>query len=375
MVIAEGFTNAVRHAHGEALKDCEITVELCLYQDQLKICIWDHSLEFFDLEQYYATRQHQQSSIEDTGGRGMMILKKATDRLRYYRDPQRQQNCLEMLKYLQPRLSSHFISAAALGDRLSDPNLVIVDCRFRLNDPTWGETQYHQGHIPGAYYLHLDRDLSAPLQQHGGRHPLPKPENFIALLSRLGIEREQTEVVIYDDLHFAFGARFWWLLNYYGHTKAHLLDGGFTAWQGAKNPITTDIPQFRDGDFVPKLQTHWLLGRNDLLVATDHQRLVIDARDGDRYLGKTEPIDPLAGHIPGAINIPWKRVSDSQGFAQPLEIQQQLWAEFAPEQEIVLYCGSGVTACVDWLSLDLIGHRNLKLYPGGWSDWCSYLVP
>ncbi|WP_099238073.1 rhodanese-like domain-containing protein [Synechococcus sp. BDU 130192] len=375
IVIAEGFTNAVRHAHGEDLKQYQITVELCLSHHSLEIRIWDHSPTVFDLEQYYATQQHQQTTLEDAGGRGMMILQKVANHLTYRRDPQRQQNYLHIVKHLMPRLSSHFITVDQLGDRLADPNLVIVDCRFRLNDPTWGETQYQQGHIPGAYYLHLDRDLSGPVQQHGGRHPLPDPEAFVSLLSRLGIERNRTEVIIYDDFYCAFGARFWWLLKYYGHDKARLLDGGFPAWQTAQAPIDTDIPGFKPGQFEPNPQPQLVVNRQDLLIATDNQRLVIDARDGDRYLGKVEPIDPIAGHIPGALNVPWKQVTDAQGFAQPPEVQQTLWENLSPEQEIVLYCGSGVTACVNWLSLELTGHHNLKLYPGGWSDWCSYVAP
>lgn len=375
MAIAEGFTNAVRHAHGEAFKEYDITVDLCLDHHRLDIRIWDHSPTVFNLEAYYATQQHRQVSTEATGGRGMFILKKVADHLTYGRDPQRQQNYLHIVKYLRPRLSSHFITVEQLGDRLDDPDLVIVDCRFRLNDPTWGETQYHQGHIPGAHYLHLDRDLSAPLQRHGGRHPLPEPEAFVQLLSRLGIERDQTEVVIYDDFHFAFGARFWWLLKYYGHDKARLLDGGFPAWQQAQCPVSREIPAVNQGCFIPQVQTQLLATREDLLVATDNERLVIDAREGYRYLGKIEPIDPIAGHIPGAMNVPWKQVSDDQGFAQPPEIQETLWKQMDPAQEIILYCGSGVTACVNWLSLELTGHTNLKLYPGGWSDWCSYLTP
>lgn len=182
-------------------------------------------------------------------------------------------------------------------------------------------------------------------------------------------------MIIYDDFHCAFGARFWWLLKYYGHDKARLLDGGFPAWQTAQAPIATDIPGFKPGQFEPNPQPQLVVNRQDLLIATDNQRLVIDARDGDRYLGKIEPIDPIAGHIPGALNVPWKQVTDAQGFAQPPEVQQSLWENLSPDQEIMLYCGSGVTACVNWLSLELTGHHNLKLYPGGWSDWCSYVAP
>lgn len=372
LAIAEGFTNAVRHAHGEALKHHPITIDLTLKDHSLEIRIWDHSNSIFDIEGYLAGLDHKVNE-QASGGRGFIILKKIATHLVYRYDPERQQNYLLIVKNLMSRLSPYFISTESLRDRLEDKNLVIVDCRFRLNDPAWGETQYQQGHIPGAYYLHLDRDLSAPLQQHGGRHPLPEPDAFIATLSRLGIRRGVTEIVVYDDARFAFAARFWWLLKYFGHDNVSILNGGFEAWSVVNYPISTEIPEFKSGQFHAKIQTDLLRSRDDLLVATNKQRVVIDARDGDRYLGKTEPIDPVAGHIPGAINIPWQDISSADGFAKAYDQQKILWQEVDQAEEIVLYCGSGVTACVNWLSLELTGHKNLKLYAGGWSDWCSYL--
>ncbi|WP_041765392.1 sulfurtransferase [[Leptolyngbya] sp. PCC 7376] len=272
------------------------------------------------------------------------------------------------------RLAPYFVSVEKLGDRLNDPNLVIIDCRFRLNDTEWGRTQYKKSHIPGAHYLHLDEDLSSPLQKHGGRHPLPDPEKFTATLTKLGIERGKTEIVIYDDLRFAFAARLWWLLKFYGHHNVSILNGGYDAWEKANYQCTPEPPcTIKKQPFKPQMQLELLINRDALLAAEDDQWVVLDCRDAARYRGEVEPIDPIAGCIPEAMNSPWKAVSDENGFALPFEKQQELWQEYPKEQELVLYCGSGVTACVNWLSLEITGHTNLKLYAGGWSDWCSYL--
>ncbi len=372
MAIAEGFTNAVRHAHGEKFKHCPVEIDLLLEDDRIDIRIWDHSDSKFDLEHHLQNLDVQVNEFA-SGGRGIIILKKIASKLAYTYDPVRQQNYLLISKNLSSRLSLYFITAKKLCDRLHDRNLVIIDCRFRLSDPTWGETQYQQSHIPGAHYLHLDRDLAAPLDIHGGRHPLPDPLEFAKILSRLGIERGKTEVVLYDDFHFAFAARCWWLLKFLGHDNISILDGGYGAWQAGSLPVSQEIPSPGDRPFIPQIRTEFLASREDLLVATDNQRVVLDCREGDRYRGEQEPIDPVAGHIPGALNAPWKQVSTDTGFAKPFDQQKALWQDYPNDQEIILYCGSGVTACVNWLSLEMTGKTNLKLYAGGWSDWCSYL--
>lgn len=374
MAIAEGFTNAVRHAHGEALKDCPITIDLRLYPHRLDIRIWDHSTQKFDLDHHLETLDPRLNEYS-SGGRGFIILKKIADTLAYRYDATQQQSYLLIKKRLKDRLSPYFISTENLHNRLGDRNLVIIDCRFRLGDTDWGEQQYQLGHIPGAYYLHLDRDLSSPVASHGGRHPLPNVDNFVKILSRIGIKRGVTEVVIYDDFQFAFAARLWWLLKYVGHDNVSLLNGSFQAWQQDNLPLSVNIPADQNIDFVPQVSPDLLITRAELLQETNHHRVLIDARDGDRYLGKHEPIDPIAGHVPYAINSPWKQVSTEDGYAVTYDRQKQIWQalELDQAEEIVLYCGSGVTACVNWLSLELTGHTNLKLYAGGWSDWCSYL--
>ncbi|MDJ0845137.1 sulfurtransferase [Crocosphaera sp.] len=266
------------------------------------------------------------------------------------------------------------ITSEWLAGQLSNPNLVIIDCRFRLGDANWGYEQYLTSHIPGAYYLNLDQDLSSPVTTHGGRHPLPDAAIFAKKLESMGIKFGETLVVAYDDLRFAFAARLWWLLRYFGHETVAVLDGGWPGWQAHNYPVDSLTPEAKSGDFLPQPRPDWTVD-----IATLKQRkelsdvMVIDSRDSDRYRGEREPIDPIAGHIEGAVNSPWKRVTNEEGYILPEGEQSGLWADFQGTGEIIVYCGSGVTACVNLLSMELAGIKGAKLYPGGWSDWCSYL--
>lgn len=267
------------------------------------------------------------------------------------------------------------------ADRDADQDLVIVDCRFALNNPDLGRQQYETSHIPGAHYLDLNRDLSSPVQQHGGRHPLPDPHQFAQTLSRIGIhaptaDRPAPIVVAYDDSRFAFAARLWWLLRYHGHERVVLLDGGFKGWVAAGYPVTADPTPLpvQTRPFVPQLRLDWVVDRDRLQSRLHAPDLVlIDSREAERYRGEQEPIDPVAGRIPGAINYPWQGVTNPEGYIHPPEQQQQRWADL-PEGEVIVYCGSGVTACVNLLSLALSDRpqTEAKLYAGSWSDWCSY---
>lgn len=252
----------------------------------------------------------------------------------------------------------------------SNKAIVLVDCRFSLSDPLLGQRQYQEGHIPGAYYLDLNQDLSGPVQRHGGRHPLPAPLVLAAKLNRMGIT-DQTLVIAYDDSRFAFAARLWWLLTYVGHKQAAVLDGGFAAYQALGLPITAEVPAERAGSFVPRLQTEQTVSLPEIQRLQPAAR-VIDSREEDRYRGEREPIDPVAGHIPGALNYPWQRVSDESGKLLPPEKLSDYWSELIPATELIFYCGSGVTACVNLLSLAAAGIPTGKLYAGSWSDWCSY---
>lgn len=267
------------------------------------------------------------------------------------------------------------VSPQWLYEHLQDPQLAIVDCRFALADPQQGQQQYLDSHIPGAHYLDLNQDLSSPVGKHGGRHPLPNPEELAKKLGAIGVTSPETLVVVYDDSRFAFAARLWWLLRYLGHDRAVLLDGGFSGWQAAGYPVTDEIPRPVPGTFVPQVRSDRLVDIEGVKARKDLPGVVlVDSRDPDRYRGDREPLDPIAGHIPGAVNYPWKDVTDDRACAKSFSEQAQRWQEIQNAEEIIVYCGSGVTACVNLLSLEMAGIPNAKLYPGSWSDWCSYLV-
>ena len=264
------------------------------------------------------------------------------------------------------------VSASWLYQHLEDPQIVIADCRFSLADPELGRQQYQASHIPGAYYLDLNQDLSSPVEQHGGRHPLPKPINLADKLSAMGVG-SQTLVIAYDDSRFAFAARLWWLLRYLGHNQVAVLDGGFKGWLASKYPVTDAMPNRMPSEFVPQLQQQ-VVDIEAVIARKDRPGVVlVDSRESDRYLGEREPIDRIAGHIPGAVNYPWQEVSDAQGYLLPQALQRRRWEKLKQADEILVYCGSGVTACVNLLSLEIAGIHTGKLYAGSWSDWCSYL--
>jgi thiosulfate/3-mercaptopyruvate sulfurtransferase len=272
--------------------------------------------------------------------------------------------------------TKYLVDSEWLSSQLDNPQVVIVDCRFQLADPNWGEEQYRISHIQSAYYLGLDRDLSSKVQRHGGRHPLPDLDLLAQKFANMGIIKNETLVVAYDDSRFAFAARLWWLLRYLGHYSVVLLDGGWNDWLKHDYPVSNAIAENRAGSFSPQPNCNYLVEIDAIKSAQNKNDIVIvDSRDRDRYLGLTEPIDPIAGSIPGALNSPWKQVSDESGYLKSKQAQQQLWKDYqeAKISEIIVYCGSGVTACVNLFSLSLAGINNTKLYPGGWSDWCSYL--
>ena len=270
--------------------------------------------------------------------------------------------------------TKHYVDGKWLVRQLDNSDVIIIDCRFQLADPSWGETVYQASHIPGAYYLNLDRDLSSEIKQHGGRHPLPDLDLLAKKFTDLGIVKNKTLVVAYDNSRFAFAARLWWLLRYLGHDQVVVLDGGWDGWLKDDYPVSDTIPQSKIGDFTISVQPNWLVDIEKVKeAAQDDNYVVVDSRDRDRYKGLREPIDPVAGSIPGAVNSPWKQVSDSSGYLIAKDQQKQLWQDYQQASEIIVYCGSGVTACVNLFSLNLLGIKNTKLYPGGWSDWCSYL--
>jgi thiosulfate/3-mercaptopyruvate sulfurtransferase len=269
--------------------------------------------------------------------------------------------------------NNSIVSAEWLAANTENPQVVIIDCRFSLADPELGQKQYQESHIPGAFYLDLNRDLASPVTKHGGRHPLPNIVELAEKLSAIGIDSQETLVVVYDDSRLAFASRLWWLLRYMGHGKVALLDEGFSAYKAAGYPVVNTLPEPRKGKFVLQLKAEWIVDIEAVKARKDLPgKVLIDSREKERYLGIREPIDPIAGHIPGAVNYPWQEVTDETGKVRSISAQQQRWTELEQAEEIIVYCGSGVTACVNLLSLEIAGIPHAKLYPGSWSDWCSY---
>jgi thiosulfate/3-mercaptopyruvate sulfurtransferase len=261
--------------------------------------------------------------------------------------------------------------------RMYEPDLVIVDCRFQLGDPDAGRNAYEQDHIPRALYADLEKDLSAPVAEHGGRHPLPDSGAFAAFIGKLGIDRD-TRVVTYDDQGGAFAARLWWLLKYHGHRQTYILDGGYSHWKKLGYPISNAKPPvIVPKTFIPDIQTDMLADMDYVRQRLgDPRSILVDSREPRRYRGEEEPIDKKAGHIPGARNLFWKDSLNEEGLWKTAEEQKQRFAAAGidpdGDQEIIVYCGSGVTACPNVLALEQAGCRRVKLYAGSWSDWISY---
>ncbi|WP_008313935.1 sulfurtransferase [Leptolyngbya sp. PCC 6406] len=280
-------------------------------------------------------------------------------------------------------LPTPLVDAAWVADHLDHPDLVILDCRFSLADPELGRRQYQERHLPGAHYLHLNQDLSSPVQTHGGRHPLPDLADLVPKLERCGVRSPKngplgplhppTAVIVYDDFRGAFASRLWWLLHYLGHDTVAVLQGGYSGWQRAGLPTTTQLPPPSSELFQPRPQKNWVVDHATAEALNQQSGVtLVDARSPERFRGEQEPIDPIAGSIPGAINSFWQQVVDEEGVFLPPANLQAHWAPL-DSTEVVMYCGSGVTACVNLLSRVAAGYPMDRLYVGGWSDWCSYL--
>lgn len=252
------------------------------------------------------------------------------------------------------------------------PPAVVFDCRFALAEPGAGRAQYRLGHIPAAHYLDLNTDLTGPVAQYGGRHPLPQPAVFAALMARHGVG-PSTEVVAYDDARFAFAARLWWLLRSMGYRPPRLLNGGYQAFLAAGGVPEQAEPQPGTGTAAATAGFTGFCDIEGLRALQGEGALLVDSREERRYQGLEEPIDPVAGHIPGAINRPWQGVSSADGRMRDVAGLRQHWGDALAAEQLVVYCGSGVTACVNLFSLALLGREDATLYAGSWSDWCSHL--
>ncbi|KVU89115.1 sulfurtransferase [Burkholderia ubonensis] len=268
------------------------------------------------------------------------------------------------------------ISAANLAERLAaaPASVALFDCRFDLADTGAGETAYAAGHISGAQYLHLDRDLSGRKTGTNGRHPLPTRDALVATLVDRGLKQGQ-QVVAYDAQGGSYAARLWWLLRWLGHDSVAVLDGGLQAWQAAGQPLTTETQHPSRGDFRAQAPLESTVDAQAVLAnLTSHARVVIDARAADRYRGENETIDPVGGHIPGARNRFFKDNLAADGrFKTGHELRETFSALLAGTEPnlAILQCGSGVTACHNALAMEIAGLHGASLYPGSWSEWCA----
>lgn len=263
-----------------------------------------------------------------------------------------------------------------MAERLEAPALVILDCRFALEDIDYGQRSYAEGHIAGAHFADLERDLSGPIIKGvTGRHPLPDPERLVERLRDWGIDND-SEIVLYDDGPGAFAARAWWLLAWLGkRSGVFILDGGLKAWHAAGLPLSLDPPVKREGNFSGEPDASLVLDAAQLGECLGKPELtLIDARGLPRFRGEVEPIDPVAGHIPGAQCAAFTDNLGADGRFLPAEQLKQRFAQKldkrSPEQ-LVAYCGSGVTACHNLFALALAGYPLGKLYAGSWSEWIT----
>ncbi|CAM3892975.1 sulfurtransferase [Mesobacillus zeae] len=258
-----------------------------------------------------------------------------------------------------------------LAERLNEQSVRVVDCRFSLADHHAGRIDYLQGHIPGAVHFDMEKDLSGAAEKHGGRHPLPNMESFREKLEKNGIGND-TIVVAYDNGGEAFASRLWWMLKYAGHEKVYVLNGGFSAWCKAGKVTETEIPSYKETSFTPRINQGIAADLYEVKHAVEHRdSILVDSREEKRYLGIEEPIDQKAGHIPGALNMPWAGAFE-QGIFKSAEEQAKRFSEYDKNRSIVVYCGSGITATPNFLALKEAGFKNVKLYTGSFSDWISH---
>ena len=265
------------------------------------------------------------------------------------------------------------VSSDTLAAHLDGP-WVIVDCRFDLKHESWGREQYHAGHMPGAVYASLSKDLSGPVAGTGGRHPMPAPSAIAATFGRLGIG-PGTQVVMYDQDNGIFASRMWWMLHYMGHDAAAVVDGGWAKWLREGRPTRSGTEIRPVAVFTGHPREALRLSVDDVEATLgDASVLLVDARAPERFEGASEPLDRTPGHIPGAVNHFYKRNVTAEGVMLPPERLRQQFADMlggrSPDQ-VVMYCGSGVTACQNLLAMEHTGLHGAKLYPGSWSDWSS----
>lgn len=264
-------------------------------------------------------------------------------------------------------------SSQELHAQLGSRAIVVVDCRFDLGDTGSGYRDYLEAHIPGAFYAHLDEDLSSPITVNSGRHPLPDKDSFAAFLSRIGWQ-PGLRLVAYDNAGGSIAARLWWLMKYFGHDCAGLLDGGIAAWQAAGYELEGGrVTTTRKTPVVLNVKSEMVTSTDQVLANQgSNDVILVDVRSSERYSGQAEPIDPVAGHVPGALNYPLQLSLSQEGRFKPAQqIRENLLGLLKghPPKEVVYMCGSGVTACHTVFAAQLAGLKGSKLYAGSWSEW------
>ncbi|GAB4173420.1 MAG: sulfurtransferase [Rhodocyclaceae bacterium] len=269
---------------------------------------------------------------------------------------------------------ANLISVQGLAALLGEPDVVVFDCRHDLMNPAAGERAYLATHIRGARFMHLDRDLSAPRTGTNGRHPLPDPQAFAELLAARGVDNE-TRVVAYDDADGIFASRLWWMLRWLGHERVAVLDGGFNEWVEAGLPRSSGPQRCEGARFGYRLRAQDLVDVRFVRAHLgDPAILVVDARAAERFRGEVEPLDPVAGHVPGAINRFFGENMDAEGRFKPAARLKEEFSALLGNREpagVIHMCGSGVTACHNLLAMEVAGLSGSRLYAGSWSEWCS----
>jgi thiosulfate/3-mercaptopyruvate sulfurtransferase len=266
------------------------------------------------------------------------------------------------------------IDPATLAANIDDPGWVVIDCRFDLADPPKGEQLYLASHVPGARYAHLDRDLSGTKTGRNGRHPLPTPDEMRARFGALGVGPD-AQVVVYDADSGMHASRLWWMLRYMGHDAVALLDGGFARWVREGDPTRAGLESSAPSVFEGAPREGWRLDAAAVMRGLDTPgQVLVDARAEPRFRGDHEPLDAKPGHIPGARNFFFQRnLTEDKVFRSADDLRADWLALLGgtPPQQVVMYCGSGVTACHNLLAMEYAGLHGARIYPGSWSEWSS----
>ncbi len=269
---------------------------------------------------------------------------------------------------------STVVSTELLSQHINDPEWVIFDCRFTLTNTEAGRAAYQQGHIPGAQYVHLDDDMSSAVTPTSGRHPLPETKIFSDKLSAWGVDSSK-QVVVYDDSFGSMAVKMWWLLRWLGHDNVALLDGNWPKWVKQKLPVSTELPNIAATNFVANVSNELLVDTEEVDFARRERcSVLIDARPEQRFAGEREPLDKVAGHIPGSINWVYEENLDFDGTYLPAEELKEAYLKLMPglkPQQVIHTCGSGITACHNMLAMEIAGLHGSKLYAGSWSEWIT----